>query len=333
MNVRESWRNLEEELHRVRERGSKDPNSFLEIRGIIDKVPGLILYDDSLEKEVGLVHYTTWKSALNMFDLDKKIPVIRMYNYEQSNDPEEGRIIPPEWKDLEREARESWLDEFLKNDDRWGEEMKAGSTYGCSFSSGPSDGVEDDLTYWRLYGNGGHGCSLKISTLHGIGVYKVRYRDRSFENRCESDKKEDGDVAKRLKMLFEARKQTVDNASSSKYKYIVGRTVAEVLLRILYGYYHLIKNISYADEKEWRIIKVMPKPDQIRYDTMSMNLVKRYIEGPKLKDILVTNSTLTIGPTVPNQGVARDYFEYVTKEIHEIKSVKVNNSKQTYRQG
>ena len=64
-----------------------------------------------------------------------------------------------------------------------------GSTYGCSFSSGPSGVVEDDLTYWRLYGNDGQGCSLSIPTIHK-DVYEVRYRNKDFRDRSNPEKEE-----------------------------------------------------------------------------------------------------------------------------------------------
>ena len=330
-DVKRSWNNLKAELRHISERGSEDPENFRKIRGLIDRMPELVLFDDSPEQGVGLVHYTAWKSAMDMFELNQKSPVIRMYNYEQANDPEEGQIRPPEWKALEEEARKNWLDEFLKGNDRWGKEMEFGSTYGCSFSSGPSGSVEDDLTYWRLYGNDGQGCSLKISTPRDMGAYKVRYRDRNFEDRSESDKKEDEDVAKRLRTLFEAGKKTVDSAPIGEYRNIVGKTVAEVLLQVLYGYYHLIKHLAYADEKEWRMIRVMPRPGEIRYDTALENLVRRYIDGPALSKLLSSGSIITIGPTVINRGAARAYLE-CAKERHQIPYVMVKNSRQTYRQ-
>ena len=335
-DVEKSWNNLKAELHHVSERGLEDPDCFLQIRGLIDRMPELVLYDDWPDQGVALVHYTTWKSALDMFDPNQKSPVIRMYNYEQANDPDEGQIRPPEWEALEEEARKSWLDEFLKNDDknddRWREEMKLGSTYGCSFSSGPSGDVEDDLTYWRLYGNDGQGCSLKISTSQGLGVYKVRYRDRNFRDRSSSDEKEDEDVVKRLETLFEAGKKAVDSARSGEHRHFVGRTVAEILLRVLYGYYHLIKHLAYAGEKEWRMIRVMPRPDKIRYDMPSEDLVRRYVDGPALSNLLISASVITIGPTVPNRGAARAYLEHLAKDKHQISPVMVKNSGKAYRQ-
>ncbi len=324
------------ELRQVVERGSKEPDYFLTIRRLFDQIPKLVLYDDSLKTGFSLVHYTAWKNARDMFNVDREPPILRMYNYEQANDPEEGRVKPPEWRKVEEDA--ACLAKFLEQDSRWTEETTfVGSTYGCSFSSGLSGAVGDDLTYWRLYGNDGRGCSLMIPTTDIVGadnarmgVYKVRYRDRDFISRSDCEKKEDEQVAARLKTFLEVGKETVD-AAPEVHKPIVGRTVTEGLYQVIYGYYHLIKNMAYADEKEWRIIRVMPSLDKIRYDARSDYLVRRYIEGPALKKVLITRSAITVGPTVPGRGAARSYFEYLAKR-HGLEHLEVRISDKTYRQ-
>ena len=171
-----------------------------------------------------------------MFSPSVDTPILRMYNYEHSNDPDEGQIIPPEWKEVIYEA--NWLDKYLKDGNLWKREMKfGGSTYGCSFSSGPT-GVEDDLTYWRLYGNDGEGCSLKISSTHNFPIYKVRYRDKETGTEYEE---EDRQVAERLSSLLRIGKEAVEKAPG-KYKCEAGRAIAEGVQKIIYGYCHLVKH-------------------------------------------------------------------------------------------
>ncbi len=329
-DVRRSWANLIAGLRHIRQNGAVDVRYSMKIRGLFaEKIPELLLYDDFPDAGINLVHYTTWKNALDMLSEDHENPVLRMYNYEQSNDPNEGQIRPPEWEKVEQEA--NWLDEFLKGDSRWAEELKfGGSTYGCSFSSGPAD-VEDDLTYWRLYGNNGQGCSLKISRTHGARVHKVRYRDKNFDTRCPDEEKEDEQVAERLKELFRAGKEIVDCAPADSHRNAVGKAVAEGLRRVVYAYYHLIKDKAYVEEKEWRMIEVMPQPGEVRYDSASEDLVKRYVEGPPFNRLLSTASVITIGPTVLNRGAARAYFEHLAWG-HELDYVSVKNSNKIYRQ-
>lgn len=325
-DVQETWDYLVSQLHVISERGPDRPIYYQRIHDLLGRNSKLILYDDSLNQQVNLVHYTTWDRALQILKKGQKIPIIRMYNYEQSNDPEEGQIKPPEWKKIEDNARSQWINRVLKSRGNW---MEKWSTYGCSFSSGPT-GVEDDLMYWRLYGNDGQGCSLKISS-RSEQIYRVRYRDKDFNKRKKKDKKEDMDVAKRLQNIFYIGSQIV-NGAPKKYKHHVEITIAEGLLRIIYGYYHLIKHINYEKEKEWRMIKVMPRSDEIEFDTTSESAIKRYVEGPPLNQLLITDSVITVGPTVPNPGSARAYLEYLAREVHSIPYVDVKNSNQTYRQ-
>ena len=79
------------------------------------------------------------------------------------------------------------------------------------------------------------------------------------------------------------------------------------------------------------MIKVAPDPKEILFDTAAKKLVKRYFEGPDLKEMLRSASIITIGPTVPNRDAARAYIEYLANIKHGISYVKVQNSKQTYR--
>lgn len=326
-----NWRELMEELRSIGQRGSERHAYTETIRGLLlEEIPNLMLYGDSLKPGADhLVHYTSWENALNMFR-ECKTPVLRMYNYEQSNDPDEGKIRPREWQQVIHNAKS--IEKILRDDVGWARELEyGGNTYGCSFSSG-ARGVEDDLTYWMMYGNNGEGCSLKISLRSDDKhrAYKVRYRDRNFADRCDQEKEEDQAVAEQLRDLFDVCAEIVDTATD-EYQVGVRNAIAQGLREIVYGYYHLIKNKDYAGEREWRMIKVAPEPETIRFDTTARTLVKRYVEGPGLKEILGSGSVITIGPTVPNRSAARAYIECLAKTKHGIRDVEVRNSRQTYR--
>lgn len=337
--VNDSWRNFTSELQRVYDRGFEKPEYYRAVRTVFDQIQQLALYDDCpIESKIDLVHYTTWSNALNMFKRTQStdrvddwienscLPILRMYNYEQSNDPDEGRIKPPALKKIEKKVMGfvKSLDSS-KYDSVWIEKMITGTgAFGCSFSSG-SPGIEDDLTYWRLYGNNGNGCSLKISSTFSGHIYKVRYRERN-----ERDREEDRQVAERLDELLSVCKRAAFDATG-EYKDIVGGMAAEFLFRIIHSYYHLIKHVAYEGEKEWRMINVMPKPSSVRFDTSSGNIVKRYVEGAALEKMLSSASVITIGPAVPNRSAARAYIEYMAQDIHKIRYVTVKNSRQTYR--
>ena len=156
---------------------------FMESRGLVDWIPKLVLYDDSLKPEINMVHYTTWKHARDMFNPSpESSPILRMYNYEQSNDPDEGKIKPPGVEGGREEGRRNgakeslkkWAKESLIGENHWnaGGEIERKYIWMFGFPSGPSGVVEDDLTYWRLYGNDGQGCSPEYTTIHK-DVYEV----------------------------------------------------------------------------------------------------------------------------------------------------------------
>ena len=321
---------------------------FLEIPKLLDELSRLPLYNDLevlSKEEIDLVHYTSWNNALSIFGKiqnedqvgdqagSQHPPILRMYNYEQSNDPYEGTIKPPKWKKIEDE-----LIDFAK---KW--EIDAGrieesysriGAYGCSFSSG-SSGIEDDLTYWRLYGNDGQGCSLKVSKsqINCEYPYMVRYRDNDFTKWSRRDNAEDKNIADRLNKILTACMDIMQEVDEER-KIFLGPLVVNVMFRIIHSYYHLIKHKAYEGEKEWRIIKVMPTSafGVVKFDTTSRNNIKRYVDGPLLSKILQSASAITIGPTVPSRGAARAYIEHLVREVHDIKYVAVKNSKQTYRQ-
>ena len=131
---------------------------------LLDKVDAaikdLVFYDDDLATDEYLVHYTSWERALAI--LKEPEPLLRSYNYEWTNDPEEGKLWREAWDGLAASAKR--MDKLLPSYDqtllRFG--RSTGSTFGCCFSTGES-GVEDNLTFWRLYGNDGKGCSFKVT--------------------------------------------------------------------------------------------------------------------------------------------------------------------------
>ena len=287
----------------------------------------LVLYDDTLTGSSGgpvrLVHYTSWDRMLKMFAVENgEHPVLRMYNYEFANDPEEGNIRPPEWSKVDEEVA-ALLCEY----DPEGSEERArgGSTYGCSFSSN-GDGVEDDLMFWRLYGNNGAGGSLRLGGMPK-GIYRVRYRnDRGLATGAEAS--HDKSVTSRLRQLLDLGKETVDKAPDL-YKRELGKHISKALGQVLDGYFHLVKNKAYEHEHEWRMISVMPEEDEIKYEVGSDGVVRRYVAGGEMK-ILLSSSDITLGPTMPNCGAARGYIETLVRR-HGMKHTKVKVSSKKYR--
>ena len=287
-----------------------------------------VFYDDKLEKRHHLVHYTSWENALAIFQPTSS-PVMRMYNYETANDPQEGKLWRKSWEGVR--AASEWLGAYLPDHEKAlvNAGRSTGSTYGCSFSSDVG-GIEDDLTFWRLYGNDGEGCSFKVTG--GIGkVYRVRYLNEDGSNSSDEDEKIDIEIADKMKALLDLSKNIVESASPA-YRDNFGLQIAAGLRQLLGGYHHLAKSSYYKDEREWRMIEVVPQDKCVRYELRDKSVVERYVEGLSLRNVLVTASSITIGPRVPNGGAARAYLESLVRG-QRMSATEVKISKQTYRSG
>ena len=320
MGVDESWKELFDYLQNLQ--AGEEP-----YRVVDDRLPalinGLVLYDDGLQEDRGgLAHYTSWENMLKMLDVEEgQCPLFRMYNYELANDPEEGDIKSPKWKQIERKARRLF---GRRESNTNGVENREESTYGCSFSTNEM-GVEDDLMLWRLYGGDGNGCSLKLG-IRPRGIYRVRYVARGKNNRETGKNK---DVHRNVKCLLESVENAIKSAPDS-CRDTVRQSMAKAVDQVLDGYFHLMKNEAYEHEQEWRIIKVNPDKTDVRFSVGKDRTVRRYIEGPKMKDLLVTGSDITLGPRVSNKNAAKHYIEHLLRK-HGMKYTNVSISLRQYR--
>lgn len=146
-NINDSWDELYNILKLHISQISTNPLSYLELHGLTEVVSKLVFFEDALNGNDCLAHYTSWESVTTMFELNHGVPIVRMYNYELANDPEEGKVKPPEWKELEDKAMNELFDNLFDNEESLKDQMVVDSAFGCSFSSGPCSGVGDDMTY------------------------------------------------------------------------------------------------------------------------------------------------------------------------------------------
>ena len=319
-----SWDALLKQMASAKGRGeSKELVSLADT--LEDQLETFVFYDDHLPHMQHLVHYTSWERALAILRHPDG-PVLRMYNYERSNDPQEGKLWRRAWGELDKEA--AWLDDYLPEHEKTLREsgQSTGSTYGCSFSSDVG-GVEDNLTFWRLYGNDGEGCSFKVTGLLGR-VYRVRYLNEDGSNADTTDEEVDRKIAFWLRELITSSRDVLQAVDADQVR--VAMRIATGIRKILGGYQHLAKSRYFEDEREWRMIEVAPKLDSVQYDVDEGRVVKRYIEGLSLKDVLVTASSITVGPRVPNGGAARAYVEHLIRE-RDMRIPEVKLSRQVYR--
>jgi len=338
LTMESSWKALLDRVWVVSDRlDAPDP-----LADVDTAIKELVFYDDSLGLDERLAHYTSWENTLAI--LTEEQPVIRSYNYERTNDPQEGRLWRRVWGTMKEDAE--WFDRFLPAYDQTllASGRSTGTTFGCCFSAG-GPGVEDNLTFWRLYGNDGKGCSFKV-TSRLPHTYKVRYLDERGKNR-NGDEELDRQVGYWVYDLLTGGRELVKRFWAAGRK-DVASGMAWRIRKVLGGYNHLVKSSYFEDEKEWRMIDVFPT-DTVLYDADEAGVVRRYVPGLPLEHGLITGSSITVGPQVPNGGAARGYVEHLV-EAYVERMVKakgledpegglgtahavpaVNLSKQTYR--
>ena len=323
LKMKSSWKALLDQVSAVSDR-LDEPDPLADVDAAIKD---LVFYDDSLDPEVGgesgptlegdrpisrehLVHYTSWENALAILKEEK--PVIRSYNYERTNDPQEGRLWRSVWDAMKKDA--DWFDGFLPAYDQTllASGRSVGTTFGCCFSAG-GPRVEDNLTFWRLYGNDGKGCSFKV-TSRLPHTYRVRYLDERRKNR-NGDEEVDRQVGSWLCDLLTSGRELVEQFWAAGNRDAANRMAGRIR-KVLGGYNHLAKSSYFEDEKEWRMIDVFPT-DTVLYDTDEAGVVRRYVPSLPLEHGLITGSSITVGPQVPNGGAARAYIEHLVKEYME----------------
>ena len=321
MSADESWENLFNYLNDLRSGETAYYRVVDErLRVLVER---LVLYDDRPEQHRGaFVHYTSWENMLSILAPEEEDPLFRMYNYEFANDPEEGDIRPSMWREIENTSREIFgkYDPKLKS-----HQISQESTYGCSFSTGEMD-VEDDLMYWRLYGGDGNGCSIKLG-VPPRGIYRVRYMEKGEQGDATA---EITAVACKLNRLLACMDSAIEDAPKS-CQVAVCQSMNKAVDQVLDGYFHLLKNKAYKHENEWRVVQVSPDEKDVNFSVGSDRIVRRYIEGQRMEELLVTGSKITLGPRVSNKNAAIKYIKGWLRK-HNMVYTEVRASSKSYRQ-
>jgi len=271
-------------------------------------------YDDQWKKDDfgELAHYTTWKKTVAMLKEGK--PCFRLYNLETANDPLEGRATPEEWQLVARTF----------GDVRRRDDPITCNAYGICFAGGKA--VGDSLVWWRLYGDDGKGCCIKVPAA-GMEMYRVRYR-RPEAERTSAERDEDEWVAEELRKLLEAREYAIARLDD-EHKQTIREMLMDVVKHVYEGYSYLVKDVAYSDEREWRQLIVQPREESIRYDD-EQSIVRRYVEGPLLEHLLASKSEIAVGPRVANGHVVEAYLKKLVADAG-LANTSVRTSRMPYR--
>lgn len=273
----------------------------------------------------------------------------RMYDAETFTDPREGSI--PNCPDFDSKIM-GCLEEFsppipstpdgdsgcVAGMKLWGassqclrpapQKPEGGSrAYILSFSAPTANGkIEDNLKLWRLYGDKGRGCSLKIpikplqdyntASNWWSGLVGVRYHaptGKEIDALVRNFRQKSAPVVDFLR-------RHSGHADAEFYKQSTQRALQSFLS--LVGC--LYKDKQYQHENEFRLVVAVPEINinEARFDTDNPFFIRPYVDGPLLKDCLVTDSVLTTGPAARLYHAAAETLHALCRRAEVIEKIK-----------
>ena len=256
------------------------------------------------EDDFKLVHYTSVDNLIKIM----KSGYLRLWDSAHFNDPDEGRYLTrtTQW---DHKAGSNWLSVPVE-----------GHAYIASFifPKDKSADIKNNLVFWRTYGKDGHGCSLEIPGGQFIGkdlpLLRVLYgSDEAQITMNELKKLEDESFADIRNVLDPAKGIVGENYLDE----VIMRKVADQFEAISYLY----KSKAYDYENECRLVVTADGMlDQPEYHYISSDSghedVRQYYEHTMLsaKNLLVSGTIITLGPSVKNKERIESYLKYLLDE-------------------
>lgn len=221
---------------------------------------------------------------------------LRLYDSVHLNDPDEGNYIV------------RWLPEEYA----WLKKKDLPHAYIASFiipSSDHEKKMEDNLVFWRTYGKQGEGCSLSLS-VPCSQLKRVIYGKEKTER-----------TIKLLNPVLDCLEPLID-------KEPIREELSRIVWKHLDRFRYLYKSEAHEYENECRFVvgqselKAEEDEEKIRFEFQYQNgsspRVRHYYEHEKLavKNLLVSGSTITLGPCVDYPYNMRYYLESLKKRAN-----------------
>lgn len=275
--------------------------------------------EDDQYRYTDVIHYTSINTLVSMLQQaakNKQSASLRLYDSAHFNDPDEGNYF---LSNLNLPKKYGWLGD-----------NKESHAYIASFII-PNDArdereMRDNLVFWRTYGRGGEGCSLKLSIP----------RDRLRKVLYGADKVKC--TGKTLRPVLEAIHPLVSIRKRS-LKEKVREKLAEAVWKSLARLQYLYKSEAYRYEQECRFVipelEIVNK-DKINFEYKKQNnsppYLRHYYEDDALalEKILISGSAVTLGPCVPYRSDVSNCLETLKRRA-EIYGTEINISKISYR--
>lgn len=264
-------------------------------------------------------HYTSIDVLISMLKNvvdDTSGSFLRLYDSVCLNDPDEGKyllrtLLPdlPSW--IHSDIRHcAYLASFVSPDDNSSRDMA------------------DNLVFWRTYGDEGQGCSISFC-VPSERLRRVVYGDASdgFE-----------EAKKRIHSIVDL----LDLLKPNDLPELLQRELNSVFWKALRPILYLYKSNAYDYENELRV--VLAKPADLdrrninfeylkhpKYPSMP-SYVRHYLneEDLEIKNLLISGSSITIGPRVLYPDNLQLYIEDLLKRAGLLIPIKL--SRISYRQ-
>lgn len=269
------------------------------------QLPDALLHDvlsSPEETPAYAVHYTTVSAAASILKTGR----FRMYNTESSSDPQEGAVLD-----------ECAVLTYLRSQHKWlsvppravGSSIPSAAYALCAFPSGngSTEGStsEDDLIRWRLYGNDGRGCSISFNVAAaGLQMHRIGYT-RGDDYR-QDQLPTALPVLHRLSCALGTVRPTL-GVLPAEHRDAFHHVIGLAVRYFLRWFRHLVKDRHYRDEKEVRALEIVGNEERVGYDA-DAGLVRRFVNGPRVRDCLRSGSLITVGPTVRDPHVVKAYL-------------------------
>ena len=244
---------------------------------------------------------------------------LRMYDTFHLNDPEEGQLLI---RHMSQRDRDGWF--------AWDDESHA---YVASFiipydCKNKERGDQDNLKFWLVYGQRGRGCSIRFpaeSNRFRRVVYGRKYAKRTVQSLDLAS------IWNLLKPLMDGRDRAFRRAATE----ILSEAMWRNLARIRYLY----KDDSYDYEQECRLVRSVldVKKEEACFESWEATdiqlSIRHYYEDEDLRidRILVTNSTITLGPLVRHPASTKYYINTLLERAG-LRGPKVDISQIPYQE-
>lgn len=294
--------------------GQVVPRLKTALEDVIDDIQRDHRLDDKAESFV--IHYTSIATLLCMLESsskDKTCSSLRLYDSMHLNDPDEGNYFD---RNLNLPKKHKWLLD----------RKRRSHAYIASFILPDTQkDMSDNLVFWRAYGHEGEGCSLLLD-IPLCRLRKVLYGSDKVK-RAERKIRPVLDIV--MPLAAGSRGLCTEK---------IRENLAEIVWRSLEEIRYLYKSTAYDYERECRFVIPESSIDinEIRFERNDQketaSIIRHYCEDESLEicKLLVTNSSITLGPRVSDANNIRYYLETLLKR-QELFGAEIKISKISYR--